>query len=126
MWELSSAQNLSKQQLKERIHQRRRQILVHSYLYYQLDNPIIEDWKFDYFSNDLVDLQEKYPELSKEAPFHYEFQDFDGSSGFDLKYNQPVIVNVAARLLRYAEQEREKSSAKPVSLSVIEPEEIPL
>ena len=126
MWELSSVQDLSEQQLRERIQQRRRQILVHSYLYYHLDTTIIEDSKFDYFSNDLVDLQGKYPELSREVPFYEEFKDFDGSSGFYLKYNQPVIVNAANRLLQSHALGQEKAFANLATLSVVEPIEIPL
>lgn len=126
MLDLSSTQELSEQQLRERIQQRRRQILVHSYLYYYLDNSIIEDWKFDYFSNDLVDLQERYPELSKEVPFYEDFKDFDGSSGFNLKYDYPTIVNAAIRLLEYHEQAQKDAFTQLTFLSVVEPDEIPL
>lgn len=126
MWELSSTQGLSEEQIKERIQQRRRQVLVHSYLYYHLDHSIIEDRKFDYLSKDLVDLQEKYPELSKDVPFYEELKGFDGTTGFHLKYKSPTIVNAANRLLSYHKQEQEKSFSQSYFLSVVDPEEIPL
>lgn len=86
---------------KELIKRRRRQLLIHSYLYYDLGETLIEDSTFDKWAYELVELQNKYPELSKEVKdFYWEFIDFDGCSGFDLNYRHPDIVNVALRLLR--------------------------
>jgi len=116
MFNLEVEVNKYEPTLEERIHQRRRQILVHSYLYYELNETIIDDFKFDSFCNELVELQEKYPEVCKRVPFHEDFIGFDGSSGFDLPYNQPTIVNAAIRLLNYRKKE-----TKSVKVTVVDP-----
>ena len=86
------------QTVTEKIKQRRYQMLVHSYLYYQLGDTVIDDYTFDRWAKELVQLQERYPNESKEADYYEEFKDFDGSSGFDLPYNMPNI-QITSRLL---------------------------
>lgn len=78
----------------EQINHRERQILVTSYLYYQLDKNIITDDKFDEYAFDLVELIKKYPEEFKQSGFHDAFTEFDGSSGFDLPYLDPRIEKI--------------------------------
>lgn len=84
----------------EKIQRRRYQMLVHSYLYYQKNETIIDDHTFDRWANDLVELQKDYPEESEEAQYYAEFKNFDGSSGYDLPYAQPNIQTIGDRLLR--------------------------
>jgi hypothetical protein len=88
------------QSISEKIQQRRYQILVHSYIYYQLNDAIISDSDFDRWSKELVELQTAYPEEARKARYHDEFESFDGSSGFDLPYNNPDIQSIAHKLLR--------------------------
>lgn len=76
-------------------------MLVHSCLYYQLGDNIIDDYTFDVWAKELVELQEKYPEESKQARYYADFKDFDGSSGFDLPYSLPNIQATAYKLLHY-------------------------
>ena len=83
------------------INRRRRQLLVHSFLYYQMNENIIADTTFDMWSKELVELTEKYPVVAQMAPLHKEFQGFDGSSGYDLPYHDPAIQSKAIRLLHY-------------------------
>ncbi|ASS71673.1 DNA ligase LigA-related protein [Bacillus atrophaeus] len=85
----------------ELIGRRRRQILVHSFLYYQLNENIIADHTFDLWSQELVQLQEKYPEESRQAVYYAEFTKFDGSSGYDLPYSLPEIQSTGHKLLDY-------------------------
>lgn len=86
--------------ITEKIQQRRYQILVHSYMYYQLGQNIVSDHQFDIWAKGLVELQKVYPEESRKARYHDEFEDFDGSSGFDLPYSMPNIQAIGDRLLR--------------------------
>jgi hypothetical protein len=88
--------------ITELINRRRMQMLVHSYLYYQLGESIISDYDFDYWAKELVDLQRDYPEESKQVRYYEEFKDFDGSSGFDLPYSMPNIQKIGNRLLDYS------------------------
>ena len=98
-------QNASESEIAlELINRRERQILVHSFLYYQLNENIISDHTFDAWSKELVELKEKYPEELVESAYAKEFDDFDGSSGFDLPYYCPNIQAVGFRLLKYREE----------------------
>lgn len=81
------------------ITRRRIQILVHSCLYYDMDEPIIQDHVFDQWSQELVILQNKYPDIAKHCDYAKAFSDFDGSTGFDLPHHNLEIVNKARYIL---------------------------
>lgn len=83
------------------IRRRRRQILLHSYLYYELNENLIPDSTFDKWMYELVELQKTYPEESEAAEFYEEFKDFKGASGSNLPYKDPQIMDEAHRLLHY-------------------------
>lgn len=88
-----------KLKIAEKIQQRRRQILVHSYIYYELDQNIVSDFKWSTWAKELAELQQKYPNMSKKIPYAEQFTDWDGSSGAFLEYDDS-IKNVAHRLLQ--------------------------
>jgi hypothetical protein len=85
--------------ISELINRRRRQILVHSVIYYRMNDSIISDEMFDKIAKDLVELQAKYPEIAETTDYAEYFRDFDGSSGFDLPLERPEIVAKAYYLL---------------------------
>lgn len=72
---------------KMKLEYLQRYILVHSYLYYVLDNSVISDKQYDVVSMQLVDMMSN---MSKEdiekSKYNYVMYDFDGSTGFDLFY----------------------------------------
>lgn len=84
----------------ELINRRRRQILVHSCIYYRLGAQLIDDYTFDRWAQELVDLQRKHPDIAANCVYAVAFSDFDGSTGFDLPYHLPEITATALRLLR--------------------------
>lgn len=84
----------------ELINRRRRQILVHSCLYYRLGTQLIDDYTFDRWAQELVELQRKRPDIAANCVYADAFVEFDGSTGFDLPYHLPEIEAVALRLLR--------------------------
>lgn len=86
----------------ELIKRRRLQILVHSALYYTLNENVISDHTYDMWSKELAELQRAYPQESQQAPFYEDFAEFDGSSGFDLPHKAPDVVNRARHILHYA------------------------
>lgn len=90
------------------INRRERQILVHSFLYYQLNESIISDHTFDKWSKELVELREKHPEEYHASVYAQEFYEFDGSSGYDLPYGYPDIQNAGLRLLQYQKSRNKK------------------
>ena len=86
------------------IRRRRRQILVHSFLYYRLNTNIIDDATYDRWSKELAGLQKEHPEIAGRIEFAEDFANFDGSSGFDLPHHLPEIQSRGHHLL--AEQRR--------------------
>jgi len=90
----------------EWVNRRQNQLLVHSFLYYQLDTQIISDHTFDLWSAELAKAMKDYPEIAEQS-YHYKaFKDFDGSSGFDLPFTHPHVQNRAYQLLDYKKNRR--------------------
>ena len=83
-----------------KIQRRRYQILVHSLLYYELDMNLVSDAQWAEWAQELVQLQTSHPTIASEVIFAEAFKSFDGSTGFNLPYNDAQIVNIAYRLLK--------------------------
>jgi len=86
------------QTVKERIRQRRAQMLIHSYLYYVLDQPIVSDHQWQQWADELVELQ-----LSNKVQIGFydaEFCDWNGSTGMHLPKDR-YVVSVATRVLKH-------------------------
>ena len=87
------------QSIQEKIRQRRRQLILHSFIYYVLSDNIISDRKWTQWSRELCDLQQKYPKESAEVEYWSLFRDFDGSTGFHLTVDCDPWVDAKAKLL---------------------------
>lgn len=85
----------------ELINRRRRQILVHSYLYYKMNTNIINDYTFDNWCRELMSLQAQYPNESKQGVFSKLFSKWTGFSGYDLFRNAPDVESWAQRKAQY-------------------------
>ena len=83
---------------EDRIRRRRAQLMVHSYLYYELNTNRVSDDTWQAWANELVELQREHPEPI--GFFDDLFQDFDGSTGYHLTKNE-WARGVATRLLMY-------------------------
>lgn len=72
----------------ERISFLQRVILIHSYLYYMLDETLWSDKKYDEIAKQLAEMQENVTqvELVYNTDYGYVFFDYDGTTGFDLYY----------------------------------------
>lgn len=90
-----------KQTIEDKINQRRRQILVHSVIYYELNDNIISDHQWSEWANELVELQTKYPDIAQRCVYAAEFKNFDGSTGFNLPLNDPWANHKARQLLSW-------------------------
>lgn len=92
------------EQIKELIIRRRRQVLVHSIIYYRFNSNIISDAQYDQWSRELAELHKKYPNISKQADLYKEFEEWhnaDGGSGFMLPLDNPCYIGIAEMLLRH-------------------------
>lgn len=83
------------------INRRERQLLVHSYIYYELNDSIISDSKWSEWGIELVHLRETYPDIYNQSVYPEAFRNFDASTGFDLIgwYTRPEIIDKANYIL---------------------------
>ena len=86
--------------MNELIQQKIRQYLVHSFLYYQLDESVISDSNFDKISKDLERLISDFSDKDS-LPFHDLVKSNlnENVSGFNITNYPPEIISVALHLL---------------------------
>ena len=104
---------MTNKQIAELINRRRHQMLVHSYLYYHLDSPVIDDMTWTKWAMELQHLQEQYPDIAKEVKYSDDFADWDGSTGAFLDYMKPNIMKTADRLLHGFPKVNKPTPSKP-------------
>ena len=91
---------MSREEIIELISRRRRQILVHSVIYYKLDENLISDNTWAEWAKELRQLQSDYPDLAKECPYADDFKSFDASTGYNLPLSDRWAIGKAHQLLR--------------------------
>ena len=69
----------------EHINFLQRYIIVHSYIYYELNDNYISDRDYDLKSKELTKCKNEYPELWKQTMYYKQFgDDYNGATGFTL------------------------------------------
>lgn len=86
-------------QIIAKINQRRRQILVHSVIYYMMDDSIISDATWAKWAKELEELQRQYPDIAEQCVYADAFRGFDHSTGFNLPLRDEWANNKARQLL---------------------------
>lgn len=92
--------------IQEKIDWLQRYIIVHSYIYYELNNNVIPDKEYDRRAKNLVKIKDKYPELWKTSEYYKQFgDDYNGATGFTLyhdldEHQQEIIRSIATLVLR--------------------------
>ena len=81
------------QTIQERIRQRRSQMLVHSYIYYELDDNIVSDHKWQKWADELVKLQIEHP--ADIGFYDKEFKGWTGAGGSHLPLREQWVMNKA-------------------------------
>lgn len=59
-----------------------RHIIVHSIIYYELNENVITDKEFDSCSKQLLKLSREHKEIFRNSEYFYIFSDFDANTGF--------------------------------------------
>ena len=90
---------MNRKDVAELLNRRRRQILVHSIIYYKMDDNLISDSTWSAWATELEELQKKYPDIAAKVHYAEEFKDFDPSNSMNLPLDDPWAVNKARRLL---------------------------
>ena len=63
-------------------------IILHSYIYYELDNNYISDMEYDKKAKELVQYKNEYPDLWKNSMYYKQFgDDYNGATGFTLYHD---------------------------------------
>lgn len=96
--------------IAEKIQQRRLQILVHSYLYYEKDTNIVSDSTWSRWAKELEKLQNEYPELSNKISFADAFIGWEGSTGAGLPYLE--VADIAEKLIKIGNVKKKPEKPK--------------
>lgn len=87
---------------KSKIELLQRWILVHSYIYYNLNKSIVSDEMFDKNSLQLYKLKLRYKQEYKQTKYYYAMKEYDGSSGFGifekLNHDHQMLVSKDTRM----------------------------
>lgn len=89
------------EEIRSLINRRRKQIIVHSIIYYRLNDNLISDYQWSQWAVELDQLQKQYPEIASQCCYAEEFKDFDPSTGYNLPLGDPKLYSVATHLLEY-------------------------
>ena len=65
-------------------------MLVHSFIYFELNENIVSDITWAKWGKELVELQEKYPEEAAKVEYAKEFENWDVSSGAFLNFDKKI------------------------------------
>lgn len=102
--------------IAEKIWRRTLQVFVHSYLYYECDENLIDDYAWSMWATELYELRKAHPEIASKLPLNDAFdKDYDGSSGQFLDYKRPEITQIGNRLLYYYGKLKPETTTKKKS-----------
>ena len=76
-------------------------MLIHSCLYYELDDNIVDDHTWQRWADELYQLQTDNPKDCKINFFDREFSDWTGATGNHLNHRHPWTLSKARRILDY-------------------------
>lgn len=88
--------------IQEKIDWLQRYIIVHSYIYYELNDNVISDREYDIKSKELVKYKNEYPHLWKSSEYYKQFgDDYNGATGFTLFHGlsekqKRIILSIVA------------------------------
>jgi hypothetical protein len=82
-------------EIKTKIRQRRAQMLIHSCIYYELNDNIVSDHRWQSWADELEALQLANPDCCNIDFFDIEFRNWDGATGNHLPHRHPWVLNKA-------------------------------
>lgn len=100
---------LSDTEIKYLIRKRRAQMLIHSCIYYHLNDNIITDHKWQEWADELQQLQQDYPHLTKIKFYDRAFGDWTGATGNHLPHMEPWVLSKATSILNYHKEKYEST-----------------
>lgn len=82
---------------KEFIRQRRDVLLVSSFIYYKCGTSAMPDETWQNFANDLVILQDSFPELCNQGYYDEAFVDWSGATGMHLPVDSSIVTEAICK-----------------------------
>ena len=70
-------------------------MLIHSHIYYEMDDNIVDDHTWQRWADELAELQDKNPDKCEIGFYDKEIEGWNGSSGAFLQLRDPWVVNKA-------------------------------
>ena len=96
-WAKKASNLFATHEVVSRVEHLRRLMLIHSCIYYEMDDNIVDDHRWQQWADELVTMQMMH---GHEFGFYdAEFRDWSGATGCHLPLRDPDIVRVARRLL---------------------------
>lgn len=96
--------NMTSEQIAATIKQRRLQLLVHSCIYYEFNQSIVDDATWAKWAIELEQLQTEYPAIADEVEWAEAFKDFDHSTGYNLPVRNPWVMRKARQIMIWHER----------------------
>lgn len=96
---------MNSEEIKSLIQHRRLQVLIHSCIYYELNESIVSDSTWSKWALELKTLQKQNPEISKQVIYAEAFENFNHSTGYNLPLKDPWVVAKAKWLLSASRKE---------------------
>lgn len=96
---------MNDEEIESLIRYRRLQVLIHSCIYYEMNESIVLDSTWSKWALELETLQKQYPKISKQMIYAEAFENFDHSTGCNLPLKDPWVVAKAKWLLNISRKE---------------------
>ena len=96
--------NMTSEQIAATIKQRRLQLLVHSCIYYEFNQSIVDDVTWVKWAIELEQLQTAYPAIADKVEWAEVFKDFDHSTGYNLPVRDPWVMRKARQIMIWHER----------------------
>jgi NAD-dependent DNA ligase len=86
-------------EIKAKIRQRRAQMLVHSCIYYELNDNIVSDHRWQKWADELEELQRNHPHCCNIGFYDSEFANWTGATGNHLPHRDPWVMRKAQYII---------------------------
>ena len=87
------------EQIKAKIRQRRAQMLIHSCIYYELNDNIVSDHRWQAWADELESLQRSNSNCCDIGFFDREFANWTGATGNHLPHRHPWVLAKAQYII---------------------------
>lgn len=90
--------------IKAKIKQRRAQMLIHSCIYYELNDNVVSDHTWQKWADELEKLQNDNPDCCNINFYDYNFRDWTGATGNHLPHRDPWVMRKSQYILNLSKK----------------------